>query len=56
MSYPTKPQLIKLAVGIALFAASMALLFEVQGAWLRALVAGCAFGILAWSIVVATRK
>ena len=56
MSHPTKPRLIKLAVGVALFAALMALQFEVQGPWLRAMVAGCAFGVLAWSIVVVPRK
>jgi hypothetical protein len=56
MPSPTKQQLGKLVVGIVLFAALMALQTEVQGMWPRALVAGGAFGILAWSIFSATRK
>jgi hypothetical protein len=56
MPFPTKPQLVRLAVGIALFAALMTLQSEVQGLWPRVLLAGGAFGILTWSIVAATRK
>ena len=52
----TKQQLGKVAVGVVVFAALMALQAAVRGVWLRALVAGGAFGILAWSILAATRK
>ena len=56
MSYPNKQQLGRLAVGLVLFAALMALQADVQGMWLRALVAGSAFGVLAWSVFAAARK
>ncbi len=48
-------QILKLAVGIVAFGALMAVRTELDRIWVRALVAACAAGILAWAVLQARR-
>ena len=49
-------KVIKLIIGIAVFAVLMGIRSEFDDRWVRALVAACAFGTLAWAIVQATKR
>ena len=42
-------------IGIAVFAALMALRHELSSVWARAAVAGCAFVILGWAVLMSRR-
>lgn len=48
-------KVIKLIIGIAVFGGLMGLRGEFDDRWVRALIAACAFGILAWGIIQAKR-
>jgi hypothetical protein len=47
----TAGQLIRIAVGVAVFAVLMSFRHEAEAMWVRALVAGFAAAVLAWSLV-----
>jgi hypothetical protein len=52
----TTAQLFKLGIGIAVFVSLMVVRAETEDMWIRALITGAAFSILAWSVIQAKRK
>ena len=52
----TSAQLLKLVIGIAVFFSLMVVRGETEEMWIRALITGSAFSILAWSVIQAKRK
>jgi TctA family transporter len=48
---PSVAQMVKLVIGIIMFALLMSERSNFEQRWIRALVAGCAGGILAWAVL-----
>jgi hypothetical protein len=51
MSNLTSGQLVRISIGIIVFAVLMSLRYEVEPIWLRALIAACAAAALGWSLI-----